>query len=576
MRVVVRRRLALVACSLLLVGWTPVDSDPPVADTDGDRAAQIIGGTPAPLNWGSVVARIVTAGGSLCSGTFISASWVLTAGHCIEDRATVYAGSTSVASLVSMGGAAGVAHPYFSITSLSIRYDFGLYRLDAPAPIDPLLVPSLASYDDTWAWQTGGSVTVLGWGRTSAGGSVSSNLLSADLNVVSDVDCATLDLALGNIYDPSTAVCARSPIASACNGDSGGPVVALGADNKYRIVGVTSYGPIDCVGQSVAAWVPAGLAWVRSVSGLELGGTTAITGGLVVTRIFGADRFETAAAVTADWRATDEVFIATGTKFPDALAAGAAAARFDAPVLLVDATGVPESTRLELLRLKPSKVYIAGGTSAVAELVVQQLRAIGSYEIIRIGGADRYETANKFTQTAWVAQTNPTVWVASGRDFADPLIAAAAAAVYDRPFVLIDGINPLPAYTKQLIQVLAPTSIKLLGADSSFSAGVLRELGSLAAVTRINAVDVSDRSAAVWDDMPISKWASVATANNFPDALAAVPFSAIEPVSPLMLIPPTCVPSSVRDRIARLGVDNLAIFGGPAAVSERVESLGAC
>lgn len=43
-----------------------------------------------------------------------------------------------------------------------------------------------------------------------------------------------------------------------------------------------------------------------------------------------------------------------------------------------------------------------------------------------------------------------------------------------------------------------------------------------------------------------------------------------------MLIPPNCVPAAVRDRVARLGVDNVAIFGGPAAVSERVESLGAC
>ena len=568
-------RIALVlVCLGVSVGWK--SNDETVSPQDSDRAAFVVGGVTAPARWGSSVVRIITGGGSLCSGTLISPSWVLTAGHCVESRATIYTGSTDVASLVSAGGATGTAHPYFSITSLSIRYDFGLYRLDSPVSVDPTLLPGLASYDDTWAWQTGRVVTVIGWGRTQAGGAVSSTLQTADLSVVSDTDCTELDLALGNIYDSSTAMCSRSTISSACNGDSGGPLLALGTDNQYRIVGVTSYGPVDCIGHSVSAWVPAGLAWVRSITGLELGGASAISGGLAVTRIFGADRYETAAAVSADWRTTDEVFIATGTKFPDALAAGAAASRFGAPLLLVDANGVPTSTTLELQRLAPSKIYVAGGTAAVSAAVFDQLRSLVSGEVIRVGGADRYDTARLFTQTAWVGRTSPVVWVASGRDFADPLIASTAAAVYGRPFVLVDGLAPLPEATRQLLSVLAPTTIRLVGAPSSFSPSLLTSLRAIAGVLPIDALDVSDRSAAVWDGLSISKWAALATAANFPDALAAIPFSSLDPVSPLMLVPSNCVPSTVRSQIARLGVDSLALFGGPAALAEPVESLTSC
>lgn len=88
--------------------------------------------------------------------------------------------------------------------------------------------------------------------------------------------------------------------------------------------------------------------------------------------------------------------------------------------------------------------------------------------------------------------------------------------------------------------------------------------------------DVTRRSVEVWEDLAVSEWAALATVANFPDALSAVPFSAVEPVSPLMLVPPTCVPSSVRAEMTRLGVSSLAIFGGPAALSENVEALGSC
>ncbi|MBU3688098.1 MAG: hypothetical protein B7C54_09310 [Acidimicrobiales bacterium mtb01] len=571
-----RRVLALLAAIQLLFGWVAV-----AAEVDHDPTPvqpYVVGGSLADGLWAPVVARILGDDGSLCTGVFISPQWVATAGHCVSatGRAEIFSGSTAVSSLVSRGGASGRSHPYFSITSLSIRYDFGLYQLDAPAPIDAASIPSVASYDDTWAWRTGAPVTVLGWGRTTAGGAVSATLQSGNLSVVADSECATLDLSLGNVYDSSTALCAIAPATFACNGDSGGPVVALGTDGRYRVVGLTSYGPVGCNGHSVSAWVPSGLAWMRSVTGLQLGGGSAITGGLQVTRIFGADRYETAAAVSADWRTTDEVFIATGAKFPDALAAGAAASRFGAPVLLVDANGVPSSTRLELQRLAPSKVYVAGGTAAVSAAVFDQLRSVVTGEVIRVGGIDRYDTARQFTQTAWVGRTSPVVWVASGRDFADPLIASTAAAVYGRPFVLVDGLAPLPEATRQLIASLAPSTIRTVGPPATFSASLVTSLKAIANVLPIDAADVSDRSAAVWEGLSISKWAALATAANFPDALAAVPFSSLDPVSPLMLVPSNCVPGTVRSQIARLGVDSLAIFGGPAALAEPIESLASC
>lgn len=571
-----RRRVLGSIALVLALGLTSTSSA--TADTsvtDDHLQPMIIGGVPAAAKWGSVVVRI-DIGGALCSGTLLGSEWVLTAGHCIEDRATISVGSTSVPSLVSLGGASGYAHPYYSYNAFQLIYDFGLYRLDSPAAIDVASLPRIASYDDTASWAPGTTVQAIGWGITEPGGSVSPTMLSGTMQIVDKSSCSDLDLSLGNVFDASTAICTFATGVSSCNGDSGGPVVASvgGVDT---VVGVTSYGPVACNGHSVAAWTPSALTWIRSKTGLPLGSGAGLPStGLEITRVFGLDRYETAAAVGAIWQEAGTVFVATGAKFPDALAAGAAASAYGVPVLLVRPDSVPESTRLLLERLAPTTIVLAGGPAAISVAVEDQLRALTGATIEREGGLDRYETADLLTGDAWDGYVSDRVWVASGRDFADPLIASTAAAVFGDAFVLIDGLRPLPEYTKSRLASLAPSLITVVGAEEAFTSVALDELRTISTVSIVSDADVTARSVAVWEGLDVSEWAALATVSNFPDALSAVPFSALEPVSPLMLVPPTCVPVEVRSEMTRLGVSSLAIFGGPAALSENVEALVAC
>jgi Cell wall binding domain 2 (CWB2) len=109
---------------------------------------------------------------------------------------------------------------------------------------------------------------------------------------------------------------------------------------------------------------------------------------LTVTRIDSAafgdlagysnDRYGTAAAVAegAFPAGAAVVYVATGTNFPDALGASAAAAKAGGPVLLVTPTAIPPATAHELTALHPTAIYIAGGTGAVS-LAVQA--ALGGY-----------------------------------------------------------------------------------------------------------------------------------------------------------------------------------------------------
>jgi hypothetical protein len=91
---------------------------------------------------------------------------------------------------------------------------------------------------------------------------------------------------------------------------------------------------------------------------------------------------------------TEVVYIATGENFPDALAASATASLGLGPVLLVRINAVPQPTLDELNRLQPPLIVIMGETEAVSAAVEAQLKALAfGPDVIRIGGANRYNTA---------------------------------------------------------------------------------------------------------------------------------------------------------------------------------------
>ena len=93
-----------------------------------------------------------------------------------------------------------------------------------------------------------------------------------------------------------------------------------------------------------------------------------------VTRASGADRFGTAAAVAGLFPVGVPVaFVATGSTFPDALAGAAVAGAQGAPVLLTSPTSLPSVTASALARLKPARIVVLGGTSAVADAELSTL-----------------------------------------------------------------------------------------------------------------------------------------------------------------------------------------------------------
>jgi putative cell wall-binding protein len=102
--------------------------------------------------------------------------------------------------------------------------------------------------------------------------------------------------------------------------------------------------------------------------------------GIPVIRLAGANRYETAVAISQEAFAggADRVYVATGLNFPDALAGAAAAGTHAAPVLLVAGTGnqIPQGVELEIQRLGPFTGVILGGTAVVTPAIQTHLTII--------------------------------------------------------------------------------------------------------------------------------------------------------------------------------------------------------
>ena len=86
-----------------------------------------------------------------------------------------------------------------------------------------------------------------------------------------------------------------------------------------------------------------------------------------VERIGGSDRYATAVALSQSRFSPGVpiVFLASGEVFADALSAVAPAGRLGGPILLTRSTCIPGSVRLELDRLRPTRIVVLGGLAAL-------------------------------------------------------------------------------------------------------------------------------------------------------------------------------------------------------------------
>jgi putative cell wall-binding protein len=187
------------------------------------------------------------------------------------------------------------------------------------------------------------------------------------------------------------------------------------------------------------------------------------------TRIAGTDRYRTAAMLSASTFAAGvaTAYVASGSTWPDALAAVPHAARAGAPLLLTGHASLPSAVRTELQRLQPGRIIVVGGTRVVSSAVGAELNALIAGQVIRLAGADRFATAAQIS-SFHLPSGAPMVYVTTGENFPDALAAGPAAAVRGAPTILVKKAS-IPAASVTELNRLNPTRIVLLGGPAVVS-----------------------------------------------------------------------------------------------------------
>lgn len=306
-------------------------------------------------------------------------------------------------------------------------------------------------------------------------------------------------------------------------------------------------------------------------------GETCTAGPAKVTRLGGKDRYATAARVAGQFSPNiDVAFVADGNNFPDALAGAARAGSMNAPVLLTRASSLPGATTAELTRLRPNRIVVLGGPSAVNDTVLRELRqytrSTGADAVTRIAGKDRFDTSARISglYPSGVA----TAYVATGRAFPDALSGAALAGTQDSPLLLVDT-QRIPTSVQAELTRLRPQRIVILGGSGAVSGEVATALAQYATagtskVTRISGSDRYVTSAAVAARFPTGvQGAYVATGRSFPDALAGAALAGTRH-SPVLLSGPTNLSSALTPQLERLRPGHGYLIGSASVLSDEV------
>ena len=292
-------------------------------------------------------------------------------------------------------------------------------------------------------------------------------------------------------------------------------------------------------------------------------------------RMWGATRQTTAVAISraAFPNGSDNVILASGDNYPDALAGGPLAYELDAPILLIRRSRPDQATLDEIRRLGAKNVYILGGAGVVSDAVADTMKDMG-LTVERIAGANRFDTAVAVAEKleALRGAKPTTVFFVYSHNYPDALAVSNVASLMGAPILYVDNTGNLrdstAAYLKHLGSVEKAYIIS--------GPGVIRPnadtaIGAFGPVQRIYGADryeTCTRINRTFADVLDGNSLCLACGTNYPDALAGSVFAA-KYHAPMVLVRGGLTAEQAA-YVKEKAPENVYAFGGTGVLPDSV------
>ncbi|MCC0628165.1 MULTISPECIES: cell wall-binding protein Cwp10 [unclassified Clostridioides] len=213
------------------------------------------------------------------------------------------------------------------------------------------------------------------------------------------------------------------------------------------------------------------------------GSSSESTSNVIVKKLKGADRFETAVKISqSGWTKSDTVVIVNGEdkSMVDGLTATPLASVKNSPILLSSNEKLPQKTVEELKRLNPSKVIVIGGNNSMPNSIVEAIKAVNSkISVQRIGGDTRYQTSINIAKEIDKTNKVSKLYIGAGNGEADSLSIASLAGKEKTPIVLTqkDGVDN---EAEQFIKSNNVSNIYFIGGIEKISNKAIEQVGKIA------------------------------------------------------------------------------------------------
>lgn len=186
----------------------------------------------------------------------------------------------------------------------------------------------------------------------------------------------------------------------------------------------------------------------------------------------------------------------------------------------------------------------------------------------RLAGADRFATAVAVSKSAYPT-TAPVVYLTNGVNFPDALSAGPAAASQGGP-VLLTKSDQVPDVIRDEIIRLAPQKIVLVGGTTALAPNVEKAMKALApTVVRIAGADRYATSRALAEATFKARAVFIASGKDFPDALSAGAIAG-KSDGPVLLVDGNAsrFNAATAATLRKLQPTIVIVVGGTAAVSD--------